>query len=596
MLTDIHTQDPDVRRKGRILAVVLLGLMAGIVALSFFNVLREQFWFLPTNGLVLAGILGLFLLNARGYVTAAGVLSAVLIIFAAMFLLSEENFARTYIVMCIPVFILSFLVRPWSGVVVAVGVIGGTLALGSVPTNLLALISLAVVTVIVYLFAESLERALEDRRYQALHDSLTDLPNRALFLDRLQHAIDRSARNGSCNAVLYMDIDGFKVINDSLGHDIGDRLLIQFGRRALGCLRPGDTAARLGGDEFALLLENLPRVNDAVQIAERVTRESEETFDLDGHQVTVSASIGITYSSRGDQPSELLRDADLAMYEAKRENKLHKVFHANMHAQSLKRLEVENELRQSIEKNDFEVHYQPKVSLGSGKVSGMEALVRWAHPVRGLMMPADFIAIAEETGLIIPLGRMVLEESCCRASEWLRLREFSDGLTVSVNLSVRQFQHPELVPDVAHALKESGLEACNLQLEVTESVMMEEGGEADRILRALKELGVGIAMDDFGKGYSSLNYLRNFPIDILKIDRSFVSGFGKDLEEDAIVRLMVDLAHTLGLHVIAEGVETAEQLAQLEAAGCDSGQGYYFSKPLPGSDARALLITGFSIR
>lgn len=596
MLTDIHTQDPDVQRKGRILAIVLIGLMAGIVALSVFNVLGGQFRFLPTNGLLLAGILGLFLLNGRGYVTTAGVFSAVLIILAALFLLSEEDFARTYIVMCIPVFILSFLVRPWSGVIVAVGVICGTLVFGSLPGNLLALISLAVVTVIVYLFAESLERALDDRRYQALHDPLTDLPNRALFLDRLQHAIDRADRTGNHNAVLFMDIDGFKVINDSLGHELGDRLLVEVGRRALGCLRPGDTAARLGGDEFALLLENLPRVNDAVHIAERITRKYEEPFDLDGHEVAVSASIGVAFSSRGDQPSELLRDADIAMYEAKRDNKPHEVFHANMHAQSLERLELENELRQSIEKNDFEVHYQPKVSLGSGRVSGMEALVRWAHPVRGLVTPADFIPIAEETGLIIPLGRMVLEESCRRASEWLRLHESSDGLTVSVNLSVRQFQHPELVSDVDRALRESGLEACNLELEVTESVMMEEGGEAENILRALKELGVGIAMDDFGKGYSSLNYLRNFPIDTLKIDRSFVSGFGKTLEDDAIVRLMVDLAHTLGLQVTAEGVETAEQLAQLEAAGCDSGQGYYFSKPLPGEAARALLTTGFSIR
>jgi diguanylate cyclase (GGDEF)-like protein len=388
-----------------------------------------------------------------------------------------------------------------------------------------------------------------------------------------------------------MDLDNFKVINDSLGHKAGDELLKAVTRHLRACLRPGDTAARLGGDEFVVLLDGVAGVGDAVRVAERIIETLGAPIELEGRQVFVRASVGIALGEDSESRADiLLRNADVAMYEAKKEGKARsKVFNPSMFAQALRRLELENDLRRAIEHEELRLYYQPKVLLDTGTITGMEALIRWEHPKRGLILPGEFIPLAEETGLIVPLGRWVLQETCRRAHEWGEQYPTALPLVTSVNLSVKQFQQRDLVREITGILRQTGLEPSRLQLEITESVVMDDAEYAADLLRELKGLGVKLAVDDFGTGYSSLVLLRRFPLDDLKIDKEFVDGLGKNDQDTAIVQLVIDLAHALGMQVVAEGVETVEQLAHLREMGCDQAQGYYFWESLPSEETAALL-------
>ena len=424
---------------------------------------------------------------------------------------------------------------------------------------------------------------------QAFHDPLTNLPNRALFMNRLAHALMRTERRAEQVAVLFLDLDRFKVINDSLGHSVGDQLLVEVSRRLLTCLRPADTVARLGGDEFAILLEDVERVNGATWVAERIAAQLETPFSFEGREVFVTTSIGIALSHAGEAgPEEIVRDADLAMYHAKNKGKArYEVFDGGMNAPAIQRLDLEIDLRSAVARQEFRIYYQPVVALETGRITEVEALIRWEHRQRGLLPPSDFITLTEETGLIVPIGRWVLTEACRQARAWQAEYPADPPLVMSVNLSARQFQQPNLVQEIAQALRQSGLNPASLKLEITESVVMHDAPSTLAKLHALKELGVQLAIDDFGTGYSSLGYLKRFPVDTLKIDQSFVKGLGHDAEDTAIVSAVITVAKSLNLDVTAEGIETEEQLAQLRALGCDRGQGYYFAKPLAADPMRA---------
>ena len=427
--------------------------------------------------------------------------------------------------------------------------------------------------------------------HQAFHDRLTGLPNRALFMDRLEHALVRSLRDRATVGVLFLDLDRFKVVNDSLGHEVGDQLLVIAAQRLEACLRPGDTAARLGGDEFTVLLEGVADEREAIQVAERFAAQFEPAFEVGGRGVFVTASIGIALGSPGHRrPTDLLREADIAMYRAKSSGKAsYAVFDAAMGASAVQRLELETDLHRAIEREELRLEYQPEIELTGGTIVAMEALVRWRHPERGLVPPAEFIPVAEETGLILPLGRWVLERACRQGLVWHE-RLGSAAPTVSVNLSVKQFQRPDIVEEIAGVLCDVGLPPGHLTLELTETVMMGDAESNTATLRRLKELGVRLAIDDFGSGYSSLGYLKRFPVDELKIDRAFVGGVGRDPEDTAIVEAVSGLAHRLGMRVTAEGVETAGQLARVREMGCDLGQGYHFSPPLEADAVEQLLV------
>ena len=439
------------------------------------------------------------------------------------------------------------------------------------------------------------KRAEEQLLHDAFHDALTGLPNRALFMDHVKMAIQRSRRSGDrLFAALFLDLDRFKIINDSLGHMVGDQLLVGIAHRLEACLRPGDTVARLGGDEFTILLEDLSTAEDAIEVALRVQEAVSQPFNISGHEVFTTASIGIALSNTGyERAEDLLRDADTAMYRAKMMGKKrHVVFDKEMHDRAMELLQIETDLRRALGRKEFFVHYQPIVSLETGKVCSFEALVRWRHPERGLVMPSEFISVAEETGLIIPLGQWVLVEACRQMREWQKFYQVDEAVTVSVNLSSRQFSQAELVEQVSTALRDTGLPARSLKLEITESMVMENIDTAIDMLTQLRGLGVGLSIDDFGTGYSSLSYLHRFPIDTLKIDRSFVTRMTDNSENAEIVRTIVTLARSLDMDVIAEGVETHEQLRQLSGLGCDYGQGYLFSKPVAGGQAVELLLKG----
>jgi diguanylate cyclase (GGDEF)-like protein len=453
-------------------------------------------------------------------------------------------------------------------------------------TVLLLLAAATIIGVLVWRFQRAKSQVAELFAHQARHDSLTALPNRALLVERLRVELARAARRREPVFLLWLDLDDFKVVNDSLGHQAGDQRLVAAGERLRACLRPGDTPARMGGDEFTVLLADLTSQQDAVRVAERVGAELAAPFEVAGHQVVVRASIGIAHSVPGaTSDEELLRNADIAMYEAKKQGKgQYQVFTPGMDQAAWRRLELEAELRVALEQQQFELYYQPILDLDSGAVSDLEALVRWDHPTRGLLPPADFIPLAEETGLIVPLGHWVLEEACRQLAAWDAgdLTHLSLGL--SVNLSARQFHEPGLPSRVAQALASSGLEPRRLTLEITETSMVDDLGTAEATLAALRRLGVHVAVDDFGTGFSALGVLKHYPVDLLKIDRSFVDGLGRDAQDTAIVHAVIAFARTLGLRVTGEGIETAEQLEQLRALGCDHGQGYYFAKPLqPGS-------------
>jgi diguanylate cyclase (GGDEF)-like protein len=384
-------------------------------------------------------------------------------------------------------------------------------------------------------------------------------------------------------AVLFVDLDGFKVVNDSLGHKAGDLLLVAVADRLKGCLGPEDTLSRFGGDEFVVLLEDVDGPDEAVRMAERITDELGGPFVLDGRELYVSASIGVALGEdRAKSPDDLLRDADTAMYRAKEEAATgHSVFDPAMHEKAMSRLELENALRRAVEREEFVVHFQPIVRLQTEEVFAVEALVRWEHPERGLLEPSEFVGIAEESGLVVPMGEQVLREACLRAKEWQEERLRTPPLVMSVNLSAKQLSRRDLAETVEGILKGTGFEGNCLSLDITETVYIKALEANTRSLARLKKLGVGISIDDFGTGYSSLSYLKRLPADALKIDKAFVRGLGEDVEDTAVVRMIIELAHTFGMEVIAEGVETEEHAALLKEMGCDSAQGFYFSKPLP---------------
>src|SRR5829696_479448 len=436
-------------------------------------------------------------------------------------------------------------------------------------------------------------KAMEERlNHQALHDSLTDLPNRRLFVDRLEQALARTERRrGSEVAVLFMDLDGFKVVNDSLGHDRGDRLLVEVAKRLRGCLRPEDNLARFAGDEFSVLLEEIENADDAFRVAQRITQKFRGQFVVDGREIVVRFSIGVALGGvHTGSPEDLLRDADTAMYRAKQDAADYRVFDPTMHEQALRRLELENDLRRAWEKDEFTVYYQPKVRLGqTDRIEGVEALVRWEHPQRGFTLPGEFSPIAEETGLIIPIGGWVLKVACRQAREWQERYPSEPPLAVCVNISAGQVRHLGLLKDVRSALEESDLEPGSLILEITEGALLKDTQEIKTIFEELKALGVRLDIDDFGKDYSSLSYLKQLPVDDLKINGSFVESLGEDPTNTTIVETMISLAHSLDLEVTGEGVESAEQLEHLRRLGCDLVQGYHLARPLPSEEVEPLL-------
>jgi diguanylate cyclase (GGDEF)-like protein len=436
-----------------------------------------------------------------------------------------------------------------------------------------------------------LEETKEHFRHAAFHDSLTGLPNRAMFIQLLQAEIESSSRrHGHMFAVLFLDLDRFKNINDSLGHTHGDLLLVAFAERLERTLRPIDTLARFGGDEFAILLSGMSDATDAVRVAKRIQDELSQPFVLDKNSAFATASIGIALSSSGyDRPDDILRDADIAMYRAKENGKArYELFDHGMHARAVLRLQLESDLRQAIENKEFCVYYQPIVSLQTGRLAGLEALVRWNHPRRGLVSPADFIPVAEETGLIVPIGQWVLNEACAQVRQWQLDSPSHRSLSLSVNLSARQVAQPDLLDRIKEALTNSKLNPHCLKLEITESVVMDNAEAAALMFKQLRSLGVQLSIDDFGTGYSSLSYLHRFPLNYLKIDRSFVMRLTTD-NDNAIVRTISTLARNLGMEVIAEGIETEEQYQQLKMLGCEYGQGFLFSRPVNNEVVQHLL-------
>ena len=443
--------------------------------------------------------------------------------------------------------------------------------------------------------SDTTQRKLAEEQliHDALHDSLTGLPNRSLFVDRLSHRIKHSRREKDrLFGVLFLDLDRFKLINDSMGHGAGDQLLVETARRLELAVRPGDTVARLGGDEFAVLLEDVIDPGDAVHVAERIQSSLKKSIKVENQEIVSSASIGIAMSQTGYEKAEdVLRDADTAMYRAKSEGRArHEVFDSAMHARAVSLLQIENELRQAIEREEFRVFYMPIVSLSTGRIDGFEALVRWQHPTRGLVGPLDFIPVAEDSGIIIQIDRWVLRRACRDVRAWQEKFPDGDRLTVSVNLSGKQFAHSDLVEVIRSAISESKLPAESLNIEITEGVLIDNTSTAGSMLGEMRKLGAKIYLDDFGTGYSSLSYLQRFPIDAVKIDRSFVSRMGPRAEGHEIVKAIVTLAHNLKMRVIAEGVETQDQLAVLRMLKCGFGQGWLFSKPISHDDANELLL------
>ena len=443
--------------------------------------------------------------------------------------------------------------------------------------------------------------SLTDVTERKVTDVLTGMPNRLLFMDRLGQALAHARRRQQYQfAVLLLDLERFRVINDSLGPLIGDQLLVAVAQRLEHCLRHGDTVthmraehtvARLQGDEFIVLLDDLTEISNATRVAERILQELSGPFRIEGHEMYVSARLGIALSTTAyERPEDILRDTEIALHRAKlRGSKTYEVFDTHMHARAVARLHLETELRQAVEYQGLCVYYQPIIGFATGRICGFEALVRWQHPDRGLVSPGDFIPLAEETGLILPLGAWVLHQSCQQMRFWHVQFPSTPPLFISVNLSAKQFRQPDLVDQVTQTLQETGLNPAYVKLEITESVLMDMPDAVNPTLQALRALGLELSLDDFGTGYSSLSYLHRFPLDVLKIDRSFVSRIDTEEESKAIIQTIITLAHQLGLDVVAEGVESAEQLRHLRALECEYGQGYFVSRPLDAETISALI-------
>ncbi|MDQ6816479.1 MAG: EAL domain-containing protein, partial [Actinomycetota bacterium] len=443
--------------------------------------------------------------------------------------------------------------------------------------------------------ADALERhAIEDGiRHRALHDPLSGLPNRVLFLDRLEHALARVGRRAGMAAVLFLDLDHFKLVNDSLGHHVGDELLTATAPRLRQAVRSTDTVARFGGDEFGILLEDITGEHDAIEMAERIASTFTRPFVLAGNEHFVTASVGIAIARGGELAQELIRDADSAMYRAKERGRArYELFDEIMRGRAIARLRVENDLRRALERGELRLDYQPVVSLRDHSIVSVEALVRWEHPERGVIAPGEFIPVAEENGMIEQIGRWVLDRACRQAARWCSLRPDSAPIGVSVNLSAVQVGKRDLADTVATVLRATGLDPGCLSLEITETVMLRDVEPLADVLRALKAIGVGLALDDFGTAYSSLGYLTHLPLDALKIDRSFVDGLGTERRDTAITEAIIAMSRALSLNVIAEGVETQLQVDELVRLGCQLAQGFHFSRPVPAREITSMLREG----
>jgi diguanylate cyclase (GGDEF)-like protein len=432
----------------------------------------------------------------------------------------------------------------------------------------------------------------EQLAHDALHDPLTNLPNRTLFLDRLDHVLQRTKqRQNDSFAVLYLDLDRFKIVNDSLGHSTGNQLLIETAHRLVASVGTMSTVSRLGGDEFAILLEDAQDVAEATRVADQIQHALAAPFDLAGNRINTSASIGIVSNTTDySQSEDILQDADTAMYYAKSQGRgRHEVFNVTMRDRAIARLALEADLKYALERHEFQMHYHPILRLHDKQIAGFEALLRWAHPKRGILHPAEFLAVAEEIGLMVPINWWVMGEACRQMHKWQAQFQNDPPLTISVNISPQHLTEPDFIPHVEKILCESGLAPDSLLLELTEKVIVEESQSINRIFEELQALGVRVQIDDFGTGYSSLSYLQNLPAETLKIDRSFISRMGESRDGAELVRAIVALGRALGMKVIAEGIETADQLSQLEKLDCEYGQGYLFAKPIEASAVSAFI-------